>query len=98
MSALGHQPPRHDLIAVSALPPKAAAALANWRVRFGPQADTVRPLPVARLTLRMTTAMAVSVTDRLWEISDVVDVLAAWAASAGEGMTNAFCILPIRLR
>jgi len=29
-------------------------------------------------TLRMTPAMAAGVTKRLWEISDVVDVLEAW--------------------
>jgi len=31
-------------------------------------------------TLRMTPAMAAGVTKRLWEISDVVDVLEAWEA------------------
>jgi hypothetical protein len=33
-------------------------------------------------TLRMTPAMAAGVTKRLWEISDVVDVLEAWEAAA----------------
>ncbi len=32
-------------------------------------------------TLRMTPAMAAKVTDRLWEIGDIVDVLAAWEGS-----------------
>ncbi len=32
-------------------------------------------------TLRTTPAMAAKVTDRLWEIDDVVDVLEAWEAS-----------------
>ncbi len=32
-------------------------------------------------TLRTTPAMAAKVTDRLWEIGDVVDVLEAWEAS-----------------
>ena len=29
-------------------------------------------------TLRVTPAMAAGVTDRLWEIGDIVDVLEAW--------------------
>jgi hypothetical protein len=29
-------------------------------------------------TLRVTPAMAAGVTDRLWEISDIVNVLEAW--------------------
>jgi hypothetical protein len=32
-------------------------------------------------TLKVTPAMAAGVTDRLWEMSDVVDVLEAWEAS-----------------
>jgi len=32
-------------------------------------------------TLRTTPAMAAGVTSRLWEISDIVDVLEAWEAS-----------------
>lgn len=32
-------------------------------------------------TLRTTPAMAASVTNRLWEISDIVDVLEAWETS-----------------
>jgi hypothetical protein len=32
-------------------------------------------------TLRTTPAMAANVTDRLWEIGDVVTVLEAWEAS-----------------
>lgn len=32
-------------------------------------------------TLRVTPAMAAKVTDRLWEIGDVVDMLEAWEAS-----------------
>jgi hypothetical protein len=32
-------------------------------------------------TLRTTPAMAAGVTDRLWEIGDIVDVLEAWEAS-----------------
>jgi aryl-alcohol dehydrogenase-like predicted oxidoreductase len=39
MSALGQKPPRRRRSAVSALPPKAAATLADRRVRFGPKAD-----------------------------------------------------------
>jgi hypothetical protein len=31
-------------------------------------------------TLRMTPAMAAGVTKRLWEMSDVVDMLEAWEA------------------
>jgi hypothetical protein len=31
-------------------------------------------------TLRTTPAMAAKVTDRLWEIGDIVDVLEAWEA------------------
>ena len=31
-------------------------------------------------TLRVTPAMAAGVTDRLWEIGDVVDMLEAWEA------------------
>jgi hypothetical protein len=34
-------------------------------------------------TLRVTPAMAASVTDRLWSISDIVTVLEAW-----EGQTD----------
>lgn len=34
-------------------------------------------------TLRMTPAMAAGVTDRLWEIGDIVKVLEAWEASDG---------------
>ena len=33
-------------------------------------------------TLRTTPAMAAGVTKRLWEMSDVVDVLEAWEATA----------------
>ena len=33
-------------------------------------------------TLRMSPAMAAGVTKRLWEISDVVDVLEAWEAKS----------------
>src|SRR5436189_4631820 len=33
-------------------------------------------------TLRTTPAMAAKVTDRLWEIGDIVNVLEAWEASA----------------
>src|SRR5213082_2704708 len=32
-------------------------------------------------TLRTTPAMAAKVTDRLWEIRDIVDVLEAWEAA-----------------
>lgn len=32
-------------------------------------------------TLRTSPAMAAGVTDRLWEIGDVVDMLEAWEAS-----------------
>jgi hypothetical protein len=32
-------------------------------------------------TLRVTRAMAAAVTDKLWEISDVVDVLEKWEAA-----------------
>jgi len=39
MSALGHKLPRDAARGVSALPPKAAAPLADRRVRFGPKAD-----------------------------------------------------------
>ena len=31
-------------------------------------------------TLKVTPAMAAGVTDRLWEVSDMVDVLEAWEA------------------
>jgi hypothetical protein len=31
-------------------------------------------------TLRMTPAMAAGVTKRLWEMTDIVDVLEAWEA------------------
>ena len=31
-------------------------------------------------TLRVTPAMAANVTKRLWEMSDIVDVLEAWEA------------------
>jgi hypothetical protein len=33
-------------------------------------------------TLRVTPAMAAKVTKRLWEMSDVVDVLETWEAKA----------------
>jgi hypothetical protein len=33
-------------------------------------------------TLRVTPAMAANVTKRLWEMSDIVDVLEAWEAKA----------------
>jgi hypothetical protein len=33
-------------------------------------------------TLRTAPAMAAKVTERLWEIGDIVDVLEAWEASA----------------
>src|SRR5580692_4497592 len=42
MSALGQKLPRPSRHLVSALPPKAAAALADRRVRFGPQANITR--------------------------------------------------------
>jgi hypothetical protein len=32
-------------------------------------------------TLRVTPAMAAGVTDKLWEIGDIVDVLEAWEGS-----------------
>lgn len=32
-------------------------------------------------TLRVTPAMAAGVTDKLWEISDVVEMLEAWEAT-----------------
>jgi hypothetical protein len=32
-------------------------------------------------TLRMTPAMAAKVTERLWEMGDIVDVLGAWEAA-----------------
>jgi hypothetical protein len=35
-------------------------------------------------TLRTTPAMAAGVTKRLWEISDIVDVLEAWEAADGQ--------------
>ena len=41
MSALGHLLPRRLTATVSALPSKAAAALADLRVRFGPRAEMV---------------------------------------------------------
>jgi hypothetical protein len=43
-------------------------------------------------TLRTTPAMAAKVTERLWEIGDIVDVLEAWAweASRGTGRGIAF--------
>jgi hypothetical protein len=33
-------------------------------------------------TLKITPAMAAGVTSRLWEMSDIVDVLEAWEAKA----------------
>jgi hypothetical protein len=39
MSALGHKLPRRCRTVVSAIPPKAAAADAEQRVRFGPLSD-----------------------------------------------------------
>ncbi len=33
-------------------------------------------------TLRVTPAMAANVTKRLWEMSDIVDVLEAWETKA----------------
>jgi hypothetical protein len=50
MSALGQKLPRRGQSGVSALPPKAAATVADQRVRFGPQAD----LPSAPDGLRST--------------------------------------------
>ena len=38
----------------------------------------------AKLRLRTTPAMAAKVTERLWEMSDVVDVLEAWETSNGK--------------
>src|SRR5258707_14623694 len=35
-------------------------------------------------TLRTTPAMAANVTERLWEMGDIVDVLEAWEASSPE--------------
>jgi hypothetical protein len=35
-------------------------------------------------TLRITPAMAAKVTERLWEMNDVVDVLEAWEAANGK--------------
>jgi len=32
-------------------------------------------------TLKVTPAMAAGITDRLWEIADMVNVLEAWAAA-----------------
>jgi hypothetical protein len=32
-------------------------------------------------TLKTTPAMAAGVTDRLWEVADIVDVLEAWEAT-----------------
>jgi hypothetical protein len=32
-------------------------------------------------TLKVTPAMAVGVTDRLWEVADMVNVLEAWESS-----------------
>jgi hypothetical protein len=32
-------------------------------------------------TLRTTSAIAAKVTERLWEIADIVDILEAWDAS-----------------
>ena len=34
-------------------------------------------------TLRMTPAMAAGVTDRLWEVADMVNVLEAWETNNG---------------
>jgi hypothetical protein len=34
-------------------------------------------------TLKVTPAMAAGVTDRLWEVADMVKVLEAWEASEG---------------
>ena len=40
MSALGQKLPRLTQSGVSALPPKAAAEITDWRVRFVPEADS----------------------------------------------------------
>jgi hypothetical protein len=39
MSALGQKLPRRGQVGMSALPPKAAATVADQRVRFGPTTD-----------------------------------------------------------
>jgi hypothetical protein len=44
MSALGQKLPRRGQSGMSALPPKAAAAVTDRRVRFGPKADIRPPL------------------------------------------------------
>ena len=38
-----------------------------------------------RKTLRTTPAMAAKVTERLWEMGDIVDVLEAWEAASNRG-------------
>jgi hypothetical protein len=56
------------------------------RVHFNPPIHTrwrIKGNPRARIhkTLRVTPAMAANVTKRLWEMSDIVDVLEAWEAA-----------------
>jgi hypothetical protein len=48
-----------------------------------PLGATLHELPFGRIhnTLRVTPAMAAGVTDKLWEISDVVTVLEKWEAA-----------------
>jgi hypothetical protein len=48
MSALGQKLPRGAMRGASALPPKAAAAVADECVRFGPKADSKRYWPFTR--------------------------------------------------
>lgn len=48
------------------------------------RAEIARNAAKARLGLRTTPAMAAKVTERLWEMSDVVDVLEAWETSNGK--------------
>jgi len=58
MSALGHQLPRRGQSGVSALPPKAAAAVSRRRVRCGPKGD-FRPI-------RSPHPLSQALFDELW--------------------------------
>ena len=54
-----------------------AAAFMQWRYIF-----MYYNFSRIHQTLKVTPAMAASVTKRLWEINDIVDVLEAWENSS----------------
>jgi hypothetical protein len=60
MSELGQQPPRRGQIGMSALSPKAAAAVADRSVGFGPFSDEVRWQPLCPYSI---TSSAVARSD-----------------------------------